>query len=59
MGHLQIGIALIFEQFDWRLSDGARLALERSRGQLFRDDWHEIFERENVLASVRAITGGD
>ena len=28
MGHLQIGIALIFEQFDWRLSEGAQLALD-------------------------------
>ena len=59
MGHLQIGIALIFERFEWRLSEGAQLALERSRAQLFRDDWHHIFHEENVLASVREITGGD
>ena len=59
MGHLQIGIALIFEQFDWRLSEGAQLALNRSRKQLFKDDWHQIFERDAVLESLKQITGGD
>ena len=51
MGHLQIGIALIFEQFDWRLSEGAQLALTRSREQLFKEDWHQIFERDAVMES--------
>jgi len=59
MGHLQIGIALIFEQFDWRLSEGAQLALNRSREQLFKDDWHQIFERDAVMESLKQITGGD
>lgn len=59
MGHLQIGIALIFEQLDWKLSEGAQLALEQSKEALFKDDWHAIFEPEAVLASVRQITGGD
>ena len=59
MGHLQIGIALIFEQLDWKLSEGAQLALEQSKDALFKDDWHAIFEPEAVLASCRQITGGD
>ena len=59
MGHLQIGIALIFEQFDWRLSEGAQLALARSREQIFKDDWHRIFEPEEVMDSLKQITGGD
>jgi hypothetical protein len=59
MGHLQIGIALIFEQFDWRLSEGAQLALARSREQIFKDDWHRIFEPDAVLDSLKQITGGD
>jgi hypothetical protein len=62
MGHLQIGIALIFSEFsqlDWKLSEGAALALEKSREQLFKDDWHRIFEPEEILASLREITGGD
>lgn len=59
MGHLQIGIALIFEQMDWKLSDGAAMALSKARGSLFKEDWDSIFERDAVLASVRAITGGE
>lgn len=59
MGHLQIGIALIFEQFDWRMSEGAQLALDASREQLFKDDWHKVFEPESVMVSLKRITGGD
>lgn len=59
MGHFQIGIALIFEQFDWRLSEGAQLALQQSREQLFKDDWYSIFEPESVMRSLKQITGGD
>ena len=59
MGHLQIGIALIFEQFDWRLSEGAALALSKARDSLFRPDWDAIFAPEAILASVKEITGGD
>lgn len=59
MGHLQIGIALIFDRFDWKLSEGAQLALDQSRSQLFKDDWFDIFEPERIMASVRQITGGD
>lgn len=59
MGHLQIGIALIFDQLDWKLSDGAQLALQKSRDALFVPDWYAIFEPDAVMASVREITGGE
>jgi hypothetical protein len=59
MGHLQIGIAIIFEQLNWRLSAGAEMALQQAKGALFKDDWYRIFEPEAVQASVRQITGGD
>ena len=59
MGHLQISIALLFEELNWKLSDGALMALKNAQGSLFRDDWDAIFKPENVLASVKQITGGD
>jgi hypothetical protein len=59
MGHFQIGTAIIFEQLDWRLSEGAQMALDKARGALFKDDWYKIFDRGSILESVRAITGGD
>lgn len=59
MGHFQIGIAIIFGQLDWKLSEGAAMALAKSREQLFREDWYRIFERDSIMASLRDITGGD
>jgi hypothetical protein len=35
------------------------MALKNAQGSLFREDWASIFEPENVLASVKQITGGD
>lgn len=58
-GHLQIGIALIFDRMDWKLSEGAQTALAESKEQLFRDGWKDIFAEENLQASLRRITGGD
>jgi D-apionate oxidoisomerase len=59
MGHFQIGIAIIFEQLSWRLSAGAQMALEKAHSALFKDDWYKIFQRDAIMESVRAITGGD
>lgn len=59
MGHFQIGTAIIFEQLNWKLSDGAQMALAKARTALFKDDWFKIFERESIMQSVREITGGD
>lgn len=59
MGHLQIGIALIFEQLDWKLSEGAAMALSKAKDSLFRPDWDAVFAPEAIAASVREITGGD
>jgi D-apionate oxidoisomerase len=59
MGHFQIGIAIIFEQLNWKLSAGAQMALEKAHDALFKDDWYKIFDRDSIMESVRAITGGD
>jgi D-apionate oxidoisomerase len=59
MGHFQIGIAIIFQQLNWKLSAGAQMALEKAHGALFKDDWYRIFEQDAIMESVRAITGGD
>jgi len=34
------------------------MAVQRARVHLFQPDWKKIFEPENVLAEVRAITQG-
>ncbi len=58
MGHLQIGISLIFDELEWKLSEGAIKAAEESRAILFKDDWHRILDPEEVARSTRSITGG-
>lgn len=58
MGHLQIGISLIFDELDWKLSEGALTAARESQAILFRDDWKRILEPEEVARSTRSITGG-
>lgn len=59
MGHLQIGIAILFEELNWKLSEGAVMALSQAKDSLFKDDWFSIFEPQAILTSVRQITGGD
>lgn len=56
MGHLQIGIALIFDQIDWKMSAGAAKALGEAKAVLFKDDWTRILDEEMVRASTCSIT---
>ena len=56
MGHINIGLAIAFDEIDWELSAGAQQAVAEARKVLFRPDWKKIFEPENLLASTRRIT---
>jgi len=56
LGHIQIGVALLFGQLDWRLSEGAQRAVEEAMERLFRPDWRRVFDPEAVRASVERIT---
>lgn len=58
MGHLQIGISLIFDELDWKLSEGAVFAAREAQQVLFKDDWYRILDPEEVARSTRFITGG-
>lgn len=56
LGHLQIELAILFEQIDWKFSAGAQQAMAEARTLLFRDDWRKIFSTDELQASVRRIT---
>lgn len=58
LGHMNINTAILFGYLDIQFSDGAKLAVERARPILFNPDWKQIFEPENVMAQVKAITEG-
>jgi hypothetical protein len=59
LGHLNIEIAILFNEIDWRFSAGALKAIAEAKPKLFRDDWKSVFQEEELLASVRRISGGD
>lgn len=57
LGHIWVDIGIMFGFADAVLSDGAKKAVERGKKAIFQPDWKKVFEPENVLAEVRAITG--
>ncbi len=57
LGHMTIETAILFEQLPGgQFSDGAKMAIERAKQELFKDDWKKVFEPERVMASVKYIT---
>lgn len=58
LGHMNINTAILFGYLDINFSDGALLAVERAKPLLFNPNWREIFEHDNVMEQVKAITEG-
>lgn len=57
MGHINIQLAVLFKELPNAVfSDAANKALERGRKVLFKEDWKQIFETDNVLQQVIDIT---
>lgn len=56
MGHLNVEIAILFDEIDWELSAGAKEAVEAAKESIFQPDWRKVFDHDNLLASTRAIT---
>lgn len=57
LGHIQLGIAIIFGASDWQLSDGAKQAVAEAMTQIFQPDWKKVFDLDQLKASVMRITG--
>ena len=58
LGHMNVNMGILFKYIDAELSDGAKLAVARAKGRIFQPDWRMVFEPENVMAEVKAITQG-
>lgn len=56
LGHLNIELAIIFDEIDWNFSAGAQQAIHEAMGELLQPDWKKVFEPDHLLASVRRIT---
>ncbi|MBE0698323.1 MAG: semialdehyde dehydrogenase [Anaerolineaceae bacterium] len=58
LGHMNVNVGILFKYIDAELSDGAKLAVSRAKERIFQPDWKKVFEPENVMEEVRAITQG-
>jgi len=56
LGHINIQLAIFFEEVEVRFSDGAIKAMEMARSQIFQPDWKKVFEPESIRKSLEAIT---
>jgi hypothetical protein len=59
LGHINIELAIVFNEIDWQFSAGAKKAIEEAKKKIFRPDWKSVFEPESIRESVAAITGGN
>ena len=55
MGHINVQLAIVFEQIDWKMSEGAYHVIREAQKRIFRPDWKGVFDREELKASVRGI----
>jgi D-apionate oxidoisomerase len=56
LGHINIDIAILFGFLNAQFSDGAKMAAQRGMAQIIQPDWKKVFEPENILKEVSAIT---
>jgi hypothetical protein len=57
MGHINIDLAILFNELDWQFSAGCQKAIADAKKVLFQPDWKKVFEPEAVRESVAQITG--
>jgi D-apionate oxidoisomerase len=56
LGHMNILAAVIFKEQPGVFSDACNKAIEFGKPALMRDDWKNVFEPEEIMASIRRIT---
>jgi D-apionate oxidoisomerase len=56
LGHMNILAAVIFKEQPGVFSDACNKAIEFGKPALMREDWKNVFEPEEIMASIRRIT---
>jgi hypothetical protein len=56
LGHMNILSAVIFDEIDGVFSDACNKAIVYGKPLLMRDDWKQVFDAENIAASIDRIT---
>lgn len=57
LGHINVQLAIVFGQIDWKMSEGAYLVIREAIQRIFRPDWKGVFDPAEVKQSVRHICG--
>jgi len=56
LGHMTILSAVIFKQIPGQFSDACNKAITFGKPRLLRDDWKQVFDRDEIAESIRRIT---
>lgn len=56
LGHLRIQIAVLFKEVNGSFSDAAYKISKRAKPILFKENWQNIFEMDDIRQQVRDIT---
>jgi D-apionate oxidoisomerase len=56
LGHLRIQIAVLFKEVNGTFSDAAYKISKRAKPLLFKENWQQIFEMDDIRQQVRDIT---
>jgi D-apionate oxidoisomerase len=56
LGHLRIQIAVLFKEVNGTFSDAAYKISKRAKPILFKENWKQIFEMDDICQQVRDIT---
>ena len=55
MGHINVQLAIVFEQIDWKMSAGAYHVIDQAMKRIFQPDWKNVFNRDELKISVKGI----
>lgn len=56
LGHMTILSAVIFKEIPGAFSDACNKAITFGKPRLMRDDWKNVFDRQEIAESIRRIT---
>ena len=56
LGHMTILSAVIFKEIPGQFSDACNKAITFGKPRLMREDWKQVFDREEIAESIRRIT---
>ncbi len=56
LGHMNIEIAVLFDEIDGVFSDAANKASENAKPKIFHSDWLRILESDEIAESIRRMT---